>query len=239
MNNSKVSRLVGTAIHKHNMISDGDSILVGISGGKDSIALLDILSKMQKRSPAKFRIIACTIDSGFKIDLKKTIKHIESIGVEHFIRKTAISQTLKSRIKGDKTGDHCFLCSRLRRGFLYTAAKELGCNKIALGHNLDDRIETFLLNLFYSSNSEDLRPKYMGKEGIMIIRPLIDVPEKMISDYAKENNIPITRAKCPFRPQDSKRKMIKKMLSKISKNSKYFYSSIKNGLDKNAADAKD
>ena len=234
-NQAKLDRQVGTCIKKHGMIVENDCILIAVSGGKDSLALADVLTRLRKKSPVKFALKACTIDAGFGVNTKKIGRYLDSIGVEYVVRKTGISDTLKSRIKGSKTGDSCFLCSRLRRGFLYSVAKENGCNKIALGHNIDDRIETLLLNMFYSSNSTDMRPIYLSKEGITVIRPLIDTPEPLIKMYAKENNLPVCKAKCPFRPEDSKRKMIKKMITKLAGSNKYFYSSLKNGLDKNAA----
>jgi tRNA 2-thiocytidine biosynthesis protein TtcA len=130
------------------------------------------------------------------------------------------------------TGNYCFMCSRLRRGILERTAKEMKCNKIALGHNLDDAIETFFMNIFYVSKPDVLQPNYVSRKGIGIIRPLIDVPEELIKRYAKESGFPLFKPKCLLRKDDSKREKMKKLIKQISKDNQMFYMSMKNVMGK-------
>jgi tRNA 2-thiocytidine biosynthesis protein TtcA len=228
-----ILRLCGTAIKNHEMISDGDRILVAFSGGKDSFAMLDILGKLLVKSPVKFTLVPVMIDPGYKLDYTKIKRSLKIRGYDLQIVKTKILDVVKKQMGTKKnTGTYCFMCSRLRRGILEKAAKQKGCGKIALGHNLDDAIETFFMNMFYVSKLEILRPNYRSGKNIRIIRPLIDVPESMIKKYAEESGFPILKPKCLLKKKDSKREKMKRLISGLSKDNKMFYFSMKNAMGK-------
>jgi tRNA 2-thiocytidine biosynthesis protein TtcA len=222
-----IARLAGTAISKHEMIAEEDKILVAFSGGKDSYTLLDILLRFQKRSPVNFEVLAVLIDPGFGMDYRKAEKYLKG-KVDYLIFRSRIADVVKEKMPAEKTGNHCFLCSRLRRGLLSKIAKENGCTRIALGHNLDDAIETFLLNMFYVSKKDVMLAKYTADDGNIIIRPLISVREEDIIAYAKEKRFPLVKQDCLFRKKESKRHMMKKMIRKHSKENKFFYESMAN-----------
>ena len=182
---SKLRELVGNSVTKHNMIENNDRILVAFSGGKDSFTMLDILAKLKNKAPVKFELFPVMTDPGYKSDLSKIKKYLAAKGHTLKVRKTKILDVVKKQMGTQKnTGNYCFMCSRLRRGILYRIAKETKCNKIALGHNLDDAIETFLMNIFYVSKLEKMEPNYVSEKSIAVIRPLIDVPESLIVEYA-------------------------------------------------------
>lgn len=229
----KIRSYAGEAIARHGMIKDGDRILVGLSGGKDSFALLDVLMTLQKKAPIDFELLPVVVDAGFGMDYTKLERYLSKLKIRYFIVRENISGIINEKANTDDTGKCCSLCSRIRRGVLYRVAKEHRCNKLALGHNLDDAIETLLMNMFYVSSTEVMRPKYLAEDKkITIIRPLIRVPEVLTSAYAKEMRFPIVKQKCLFRQEDSRRAEIKKLLRNISKDNPYFYSSMINAMDK-------
>jgi tRNA 2-thiocytidine biosynthesis protein TtcA len=230
---SKIARLAGKAILKYQMIEENDRILVGFSGGKDSYTLIDILLRFQECSPLKFGLFIVIVDSGFGADYSKAERFLRTNNLEYLIQKTSINKTVASKIKDNDTGKCCSLCSRLRRGTLYRIARENGCNKLALGHNLDDAIETFFLNIFYNSRASILRPKYLAEDKkTTIIRPLIAVPEELTKKYAKEKSFPIVKEKCLYKKKDSRRSQVKKLITKLSKDNPHVYPSLTNILGK-------
>ena len=185
------------AIDEYNMIDDGDKIAVGLSGGKDSITLLMGLKALQRFYPKKFDLIAISINPGFEFFnsefLKKTC---EKIGVD-YIEETSNIKQIVFDIRNEK--NPCSLCANLRRGILNSTAIREGCNKIALGHNEDDVLETFFLNLLYGGNINTFPPKsYMDRSKITLIRPLIYAPEKSIKTFVKKNNIEVMPKVCPM-----------------------------------------
>lgn len=228
----KIRSYAGEVIARHNMISDGDRILVGLSGGKDSFALLDVLMTLQKKAPIDFELLPVVVDAGFGMDYTKLERYLSKLKIRYFIVRENISGIINDKTNADDTGKCCSLCSRIRRGVLYRVAKEHRCNKLALGHNLDDAIETLLMNMFYVSSAEVMRPKYLAESKITVIRPLINVPEALTIDYAKEKKFPIVKQKCPFRKDDSRRAKIKALVSDIAKDNAYFYSSMVNSMGK-------
>ena len=229
----KLARLIGDTIVKHRMIEQNDRILVAFSGGKDSYTLLDILLRLQKHSPVKFGLLVAIVDSGFGADYAKAEKYLKSSGIGHIIQKTNIEGIVRKKIPRKDTGKYCSLCSMLRRGILYTLAKKHKCNKIALGHNLNDSIETFLLNIFYTSRTDIMRPSYLAEDKqTTIIRPLINVPEELIRLYSQEKAFLIINQKCLFRKEDSKRAQIKELIKELSKDNPYLYSSLTNVIER-------
>ena len=183
------------AVEDYHMIEEGDKIAIALSGGKDSIALLYCLNNMKRYYPKKYEIHAITINPGFEeFDTKLISNLCESLGVQYTIVPTQIKQIVFDE---RKEKNPCSLCANLRRGALCSTAKELGCNKIALGHNEDDVLETFLMNLTYAGRIDTFPPvSYMDKTGITVIRPLIYTTEKMTRSFAKRNEIKVMDKVC-------------------------------------------
>ena len=201
-------------IDAYNMIDDGDKIAVALSGGKDSISMLMGFKNLQRFYPKKFDIIAVSINPGFEFFDTELLKNIcNEIDVHLFIEETH-SKEIVFDIRKEK--NPCSLCANIRRGALNSAAIREGCNKIALGHNQDDLIETFILNLFYTGNISTFAPvSYMDRSKLTLIRPLVFAPEKDIKKFIKKNNIDIMPKTCPMDGY-SKREDIKKLIHDLS-----------------------
>lgn len=203
------------AIENFNMIEEGDKIAVGLSGGKDSITLLMALKNLQIFYPKKFEIIAISINPGFEFFDSNFLKGIcEKLDISYFEEESHIKEIVFD-IRQEK--NPCSLCANLRRGILNSIAIREGCNKIALGHNEDDVLETFLLNLFYGGNINTFAPvSYMDRSKVTLIRPLIYVPEKSIKTFVKKNNIEVMNKCCPM-DGVSKREDMKKLIREFQK----------------------
>jgi tRNA 2-thiocytidine biosynthesis protein TtcA len=194
---ARIAKKTTRAIVDYDMIQDGDRIMVGLSGGKDSWALIQILGVLQERSPVKFTVVAANVDSGYK-EYKHSViaRTCAERGWELRIEHTDIGELIEDILDEDKTP--CSLCARLRRGVLYRVARELGATKIALGHHMDDFIETLLLNLFFSGSLKAMPPKLVSDDGAhVVIRPLAYVGEDEARLYAKECELPIVGCCCP------------------------------------------
>ena len=185
------------AVDEYNMIDDGDKIAVGLSGGKDSITLLMGLKALQRFYPKKFEVIAISVNPGFDFFNSEFLKETcKQIGVEYIEEKSNIKQIVFD-IRNEK--NPCSLCANLRRGILNSTAIREGCNKIALGHNEDDVLETFFLNLLYGGSINTFAPtSYMDRSKVTLIRPLIYAPEKSIRTFIKKNNIEVMPKVCPM-----------------------------------------
>jgi tRNA 2-thiocytidine biosynthesis protein TtcA len=182
---------MGQAINDFKMIEEGDKVMVCVSGGKDSYAMLDILLKLRDRAPIHFDLVAVNLDQkqpGFPEDvLPNYLRHLQ---VPFHIEEQDTYSIVKRVIPDGKTT--CGLCSRLRRGILYRVADELGATKIALGHHREDILETFLLNMFYGGQLKSMPPKLQSDDGKhIVIRPLAYVPEKYLERYATDQEFPI------------------------------------------------
>ena len=193
----KILSKMRKAIEDYDMIQEGDKIAVALSGGKDSVALLYAMKNLQIFYPKKFELIAITVNPGFEnFDTEVLKKIAENAKVELIIAPSDI-KAIVFDVRKEK--NPCSLCANLRRGILNSVAKEHGCNKIALGHNEDDVIETFLLNLIYAGKLSTLAPvTYMDRSNMTLIRPLIYTPEKYTKSFVKRNNIEIMPKVCPM-----------------------------------------
>lgn len=187
----KLCRLTGQAIVDYNMIEDGDRVMVCLSGGKDSYAMLDILMKLRERAPIDFELIAVNLDQkqpGFPEDTLPN--YLKTLGIQFHIEEQDTYSIVKRVIPDGKTT--CGLCSRLRRGILYRVAEEIGATKIALGHHRDDILETLLMNMFHGGKLKAMPPKLRSDDGIhIVIRPLAYVPERYLEKYAEQMQFPI------------------------------------------------
>jgi tRNA 2-thiocytidine biosynthesis protein TtcA len=203
---------VGKAIGDFNMIEEGDTVMVCLSGGKDSYTLLDILLTLRKRAPIDFKIVAMNLDQkqpGFPADVLPN--YLKSIGVDFHIETQDTYSIVKEKIPEGKTT--CSLCSRLRRGIIYKVAGELGANKIALGHHRDDMVETLFLNMFFAGKLKAMPPKLVTDKGDhIVIRPLAYCAEKDIARYARGMAFPIIPCNLCGSQENLQRQNIKQML---------------------------
>ena len=211
LRNSLISA-TGKAIGDYNMIENGDTVLVCMSGGKDSHAMLMILLALQERAPIDFKLIAMNLDQkqpGFPADILPA--YFEKLGIDYRIVEADTYSIVKEKIPEGKTT--CSLCSRLRRGVIYTTAKELGANKIALGHHRDDIVETLFLNLFFGAKMKAIPPKLAtnDKQNI-VIRPLAYCSEKDIASYARQMEFPIIPCDLCGSQENLQRQKVKDML---------------------------
>ncbi|NRA85505.1 MAG: tRNA 2-thiocytidine(32) synthetase TtcA [Gammaproteobacteria bacterium] len=213
----KLTSKVGKAISDFTMIEDGDKVMVCLSGGKDSYAMLDILLLMKQRAPIHFDIVAVNLDQkqpGFPEDVLP--KYLESIGVEYKIVEEDTYSIVMDKIAPGKTT--CSLCSRMRRGILYRTAKEIGATKIALGHHRDDMLETLFLNMFYGGKLKSMPPKLCSDNGEhIVIRPLAYCAESELITYSDLKKFPIIPCNLCGSQDNLQRQAIKGMLNDWSK----------------------
>ncbi len=195
MNLQKLLSFVRKACDEYGMIEDGDRIAVGVSGGKDSLALLAALSSMRRFYPKKYSLFGITVDLGLGADYSKVSEFCENLGVDYRVVETDIGHVI---FEDRKEKNPCSLCSKMRKGALDDAVVELGCNKVAFGHNKDDVVETFLLCLFFEGRIHTFSPvTYLSRKNIHSIRPLLLTPEKDIIDFSKSENLPVVKNPCP------------------------------------------
>jgi tRNA 2-thiocytidine biosynthesis protein TtcA len=208
----KLERGVGEAIGDYNMIGDGDTVMVCVSGGKDSYTLLSCLLALRERAPVDFRIVAMNLDQkqpGFPDHVLPA--YFESIGVEYRIVTEDTYSIVKDKIPEGKTT--CSLCSRLRRGIIYRTATELGATRIALGHHRDDMLETLFLNMFFGGKIKAMPPKLVSDDGKhVVIRPLAYCTEADIARFARTMDFPIIPCNLCGSQENAQRKQIKNML---------------------------
>src|SRR6187399_1391110 len=194
---ARLAKRTTKAIVDYEMIEDGDRIMVGLSGGKDSWALLQILDVLRQRAPIRFSLVAVNVDSGYKEYKHDLIaKTCEARGWEYRIEHTDIGELIDDILDADQTP--CSLCARLRRGVLYRIATAVGATKIALGHHADDFIETLLLNLFFAGTLKAMPARLVSDNAEhIVIRPLVYVSEDECRAFAKAASLPIIGCCCP------------------------------------------
>ena len=214
-----IATKAGKACYEHKMLNDKDKILICFSGGKDSFVLLRTLKYLQKKYPIDFEIKVLVVNPNFdKKFEKRIIRLLDKEDVEYEVLTTQISNTIIEQSKL-KPLNPCFMCSRLRRGIIYDYAIKNSYNKIALGHTLDDAIETHLMNLFFSNKTSFLKPKYLAEnKQIEVIRPLIYIDENLILQFIKSVKFKPVKNKCPMKKKDSKRDYFKSQVDKLQKN---------------------
>ena len=208
----RLCRQMGQAIADYNMIEEGDRVMVCMSGGKDSYAMLDILQKMQQRAPVHFELIAVNLDQkqpGFPEHVLPD--YLAKTGVPFHIENQDTYSIVKDKIPDGKT--MCSLCSRLRRGILYRVADELRATKIALGHHRDDILQTFFLNMFFGGKLKSMPPKLVSDDGRhIVIRPLACVAEKDLARWAEHRQFPIIPCTLCGSQENLQRKQVAEML---------------------------
>lgn len=215
MNLQKLMSYSRKAIDQYNMIEDGDKIAIGVSGGKDSLALLYALKGLQRFYPKKFDVIAITVSLGFdNFDLSAVSDLCKQLDVPYTVLNTEIGDIVFNE---RKEKNPCSLCAKMRKGALNEAAVKLGCNKIALGHHKEDVVETMMLALFYESRFYSFAPvTFLDRSNLYAIRPLMYVPEKDVISFKKAYELPVVTSPCPANGY-TKREYMKNLLKTLNK----------------------
>lgn len=213
-----ITRLVGKAIGDFSLIEDGDRILVALSGGKDSWSLLYSLKLLQRKAPVHFELAAVTVHPGsVGINWKPLQARLSKDSIPHYMIPGQIVEVVNEKLS--KGTNPCSFCSRLRRGMLYTYASQHGWNKIALGHHMDDFVETLFLNMFFNGSIKAMSPNLEADDGKnRIIRPLVYVRESMTREFAGSLNVPLVGCSCSYQEMSgSRRRWVKELLNSIEK----------------------
>ena len=207
------------AVDDYNMIEDGDRVAVGISGGKDSLTLLCALADLRRFYPKKFELCAITVDMGFStpMDFSPIRELCDRLEVPYHVTPTEIAKII---FDVRKESNPCSLCAKMRRGVLHNTAKELGCNRVALGHHFDDVVDTFMLNLFFEGRLGCFQPvTYLSRADLHLIRPMIYMPEKDIRYFANRANMPVIKSPCPA-DGNTERESMKQLLHSLERENK-------------------
>lgn len=217
-NIKRVLSYVRRGVDDYNMIEEGDRIAVGVSAGKDSLTLLCAMADLRRFYPKKFELCAITIDMGFEGTDFSPIKALcDGLGVEYHIVPTQISKVIFD-VRKEK--NPCSLCAKMRRGALYGYARDIGFNKVALGHHFDDVVETFMLNLFYEGRLGCFQPvTFLSNTGVTLIRPMLYMPEKDVRYFAAKAELPVVKSSCPA-DGNTEREEMKKLLASLERKNK-------------------
>jgi len=214
----RILSYVRRAVTDYDMIEEGDCVCVGVSAGKDSLTLLIALAELRRFFEKKFTIKAVTVDLGFPdADYSEIEELCRRLEIEYKVVRTEIGKVVFD-IRKEK--NPCSLCAKMRRGALHAAAKELGCNRVALGHHFDDTIETFMLNLFYEGRIGCFSPvTYLSNTELYLIRPMVYVPEKAVRYFTNKAALPVAASKCPANG-NTEREAMKQLLKQLEKENK-------------------
>ncbi len=209
----KLLSQVRKCIRDYQMLSPGDRVAVGVSGGKDSLALLRLLAELREHSAVPFELLAVTLDMGYEeLDFSPVADLCARLQVPYTLRQTQIREIVFDIRKEENP---CALCAKLRRGILNETAVELGANKVALGHHYDDTVETFALSLIYEGRISCFQPvTYLDRTGLTLIRPMLYLHEKTIRNFAERENLPVVHNPCPA-DKNTKREDVKALLYEL------------------------
>jgi tRNA(Ile)-lysidine synthase TilS/MesJ len=226
----KLLKIVGKTNAKYNLIEEGDRVLLGLSGGKDSLTLAHALNRQRRVTPFDFEFLAVTVDYGMGEDFTTLIDHCKEHQIPHKVHKTNIYEVAKDTIR--ENSSYCSYFSRMRRGALYKVALEEGFNKVALGHHLDDAVESFFMNFLYNGALRSMPPIYKAGNGLLVIRPFIMVRERQLIDAALNNKMPLIGDEaCPGLQFDVKmphaRANTKELLYKLEQENPKLFTSLK------------
>ena len=213
----RLARTMTRTIVEHRLIRRDDRILVAVSGGKDSYTLLDLLADARRRAPIRFELIAVHLDQAQPgYDGRPLRRWLGALGLPFEILREDTYSVVLRRAEGDPGAAYCRVCSRLRRGILYAAARRLGCNKVALGHHRDDGLQTLLLNLFYAGRLQAMPARYTTNDGgLEVIRPLIECAEADIAAHARDAGYPILPCNLCASQENRKRREVAELLASL------------------------
>ena len=238
----KLLSRVRSCVDRYSMIKDGDRIAVGVSGGKDSLALLCVLSELRKFYPEKYDLCALMLDMGFDAsetvgaapsDTSEIAELCSRLGVEFHVKRTEIARVI---FDVRKESNPCSLCARMRRGSLHDLAKEYGVNKLALGHHFDDAGETVMLNLFFEARIGCFSPvTYLSRKDLTMIRPLLLTEERDIKTFVKKASLPVMKSPCPM-DKTSERAKMKDMLHAFDREHRGLYTRIVGAVERGGID---
>lgn len=238
----KLLSRVRSCVDRYSMIEDGDRIAVGVSGGKDSLALLCVLSELRKFYPEKYDLCALMLDMGFDAsetvgaapsDTSEIAELCSRLGVEFHVKRTEIARVI---FDVRKESNPCSLCARMRRGSLHDLAKEYGVNKLALGHHFDDAAETVMLNLFFEARIGCFSPvTYLSRKDLTMIRPLLLTEERDIKTFVKKASLPVMKSLCPM-DKTSERAKMKDMLHAFDREHRGLYTRIVGAIERGGID---
>lgn len=210
----KLMGLVRRCVEDYHMIEDGDKIAVGVSGGKDSLVLLELLAALRGYHNKSFSLCAITIDMGLGMDYSGIAEMCGRLEVPYTVIKTEIGPIV---FDYRKEKNPCSMCSKMRRGALNQALLDLGCNKLALGHHFDDAVETFLMSLLYEGRISCFQPvTHLDRTGITQIRPMLYIHEKTVDSFAKRMDLPVLLNRCPV-DKHTKREEVKELIYELVK----------------------
>lgn len=223
----KIKKLAGRAIGDFNLVEEGDRIAVAVSGGKDSWTLLHILDSLRRRAPVRYELVAVNVDpgfSGYRTDIMEA--HLKEHGFAYHMERTDCAAIIREKLRPGSSV--CAFCARLRRGVLYSVADRLGCNKLALGHHLDDFIETLLLNQFFVGTLAAMSARLLADNGRhTVIRPLVYVEESDVAAFARNNALPGIPCGCPEEVRtDLNRRRMKQLIGQLAQEIPHLRSSL-------------
>ena len=227
--NKRLLATVKRTMIKYTMLQEGDRVALGVSGGKDSSALLLILSRIQSQVPFSFSLQAVHVDLGWGMDYTPLENLCSRLRVPFHCEKTQIRKIVFER---RREKNPCSLCAKLRRGALHQAAQDLGCNRVALGHHLDDLLQTFFLNLIFTGRMETFKPTtYLDRRDLYLIRPLVYLPQRTVSSLARQENLPEVENSCPM-AGETKRQEMGELVDFMVARYPFFYDRFINSLER-------